>query len=342
MKFPRFTCWFLFAAGAISLLSCKRLIPQERENIGPESDINQAVFSPTLGRTTTYEDIFSKQSTTYPATFKILNFRRRSGDAARELETVVPVTVWKQAYTGKETSLQEIENKRTKENHQLFEIGEHSGDLTLWAEASSRLFRSQPDSGYLFDLEVSNSGGRRYFQALRLMPMKEIPFEPTNIDQLTGMPTRAYVFPSTVNMKGDSTGRTLSASDVRVYIRKVDDGGKNEHKLTIRFLDKQDRFINPDRFSNTNWAGLLHGFNMVKNATGVTYDVAYPIPLARLRTLYTTSSGEMATLRFSYFRTVVGGETRENYLGLDFRIFEPGNWEIVFKFVNDNPRFTND
>ncbi|MBO9593808.1 MAG: DUF5007 domain-containing protein [Niabella sp.] len=342
MKFSRFTYWILFAAGMISALSCKRLIPQERENIGLESDINQGVFSPTLGRTTTFIDIFSKQSTTYPATFKILNFRRRSGDAARELETVIPVLVWKQAYTGKETSLDEIERKRAKENHQLFEIGERSGDLTMWAEATSAMFRSQPDSGYLFDLEVSNSGGRRYFQALQLMPMKEIPFEPTNIDQLTGMPVREFVYPSAVNMKGDSTGRELSSGDVRVYIRKVDDGGKNSNKLTIRFLDRHDQFINPDKFSNTNWAGLLHGFNMVKNATGVTFDVAYPIPLAKLRTIYTTASGEMAALRFSYLRTVIGGETKENYLGLNFRIFEPGNWEIVFKFVNDNPRFTND
>ncbi|MGJ7031172.1 DUF5007 domain-containing protein [Niabella hirudinis] len=342
MKFFRFTYWVLFAAGIGCLFSCKRLIPQERENIGLEDALNVQVFTPTLGRTTTFFDIFSRQTTTYPATFKILNFRRRSGAPARELETVVPVSVWKQAYTGKETSLQEIENKRTKENHQLFEIGEHSGELTLWAEATSALFRSQPDSGYLFDLEVSNSGGRRYFQALQLMPLKAIPAEPSSIDPLTGMSTRAFVYPSMVNMKGDSTGRELSAGDLQVYIRKVDDGGKNENKLTIRFLDKQDRFINPDKFSATNWATQVHGFNMVKNATGVTYDVAYPIPLAKLKTLYTTSSGEQAALRFSYLRTVIGGETKENYLGLNFRIFEAGNWEIVFKFVNDNPRFTND
>lgn len=319
---------------------CEKYVPIERENIGLDSDVSVKTFTPVLGRTTSYTDIFFKGSTTFPSNFKILNFRRRSGEPAPELETIIPVTVWKQAYTGQEKSLEEIEQKRGKENRQLFEIGKNSGEITMWAEARSNFLRTQPDSGYLFDMEVTNSGGRRYFQGLQLMPYKEVPFEPTNLNALTGMPANEFVLPSGVNLKGDSTNRELSAFDIKVYIRKSENS--SDKKLTIRFLDKNDHFINPDNFSATDWANLVHGFNMVKTATGVTYDVAYPIPLAKLFTRYTSSDGSAAYLNFRFYRQTIGGQTRENYLRLFFRIFEPGNWEIVFKFSTDNPRFTND
>ena len=114
------------------------------------------------------------------------------------------------------------------------------------------------------------------------------------------------------------------------------------HSLTFKFLDTLFQPIDPALFSTTNWDGLLHGFNMSMTKTSVTYQVAYPIPLVELPTRYTSPDGKRARVLFSYSRNGFGGAKEDAVLGLDFAIYEPGNWEIVFAFKNDNPKFKND
>jgi hypothetical protein len=81
---------------------------------------------------------------------------------------------------------------------------------------------------------------------------------------------------------------------------------------------------------------------MVKTNTGVTYDVAYPIPLARLNTRFTSNGGTTAAVRFQFRRIGFGNVIEQNYFGLNFAIYEPGDWEIIFRFTSINPKFTND
>lgn len=326
----------------VSAFSCQKLVPSERETIGIDSDFPGQIFTPYLGRTTVYTDIFYKGSTTYPAVFELQNVRRRNGNPAPELTDVFPVKVWKDAYTGFETSLAEIEKKRVTENHPLLEVKKYSGELVLWEPARASFIRAYPDSGYVFDIKVSNSGGARFFKGLKLMPYREQPYFPSNLNALSGMPTSPGVSPNTVTMTGDSSNRSLSTGDVDVYIRKVEQGTKLTDKLTFRFLDKNDVFINPDKFSATNWPHVVHGFNMQKTATGVTYDVAYPIPLAKLRTRYSNADGSLANVQFLYRRIGFGNREVIDGVGLNFAIYEAGNWEIVFKFKFDNPKFRND
>ena len=322
--------------------SCTKFVPSERETIGLDSDYPLQTFTPYLGRTTVYSDIFYKGSTTFPAEFELENVRRRNGNPAPELTDIFPVKVWKQSYTGFETSLQEIEEKRTIENRPLLEVKKHSGELILWEGARSNFVRAYPDSGYLFDIKVANSGGTRFFKGLKLMPYREQPFFPSNLNAGSGMPTSPGVTPSSILIVGDSSNRSLGNYDVDVYIRKVNDGTAAGNKLTFRFLDKNDQFINPDNFSATDWPNVVHGFNMQKTPTGVTYDVAYPIPLVPLKTRYTAGDGTLAAVRFSYRRIGFANIEVTNFVGLNFAIYEPGNWEIVFKFRFDNPKFRND
>ncbi len=334
----KFFIYFLI----ISAFSCAKLVPSERETIGLDSDYPLQAFTPYLGRTTIYSDIFYKGSTTYPAEFELQNVRRRNGNPAPELTDVFPVKVWKQAYTGFEKSLQEIEAKRTIENRPLLEVKKNSGEVILWEASRSNFVRAYPDSGYLFDVKVSNSGGTRFFKGLKLMPFREQPYVPSNLNAGSGMPISPGISVSNISMTGDSSNRALGNNDVDVYIRKVNLGASTDNKLTFRFLDKNDQFINPNKFSATDWANEVHGFNMQMTPTGVTYDVAYPIPLVPLRTQYTTGDGNLAAVRFSYRRVGFANIEVENFVGLNFAIYEPGNWEIVFKFKFDNPKFRND
>lgn len=337
----------LVAASALLCLalSCKKYLPQERETVGEDSQFTLLNLQPVLGRTTYFANTFFKGSTTFPADFKIVNIRRRNGDAAPELSDLYPVKVWKAAYDGTEKSLTEIESKRQLQNRSLFEIGPHSGEFIMWGEARSSVVRSQPDSGYLFDVELSNSGGRRYYRDFRLQPFKERPYEPSNYDNITGQPLSNGTYASPVNLvKGASKDRYLSSGDIDVFIRRQIDPGKTGtgNTLTFKFLDTLYKPMNPAQFATTDWANLVHGFNMKMTDSSVTYNVAYPIPLVEVPTRFTSPDGKRARLRFTYTRLGFGGSRENALFGLDFAIYEPGDWEIVFAFKNDNPKFIND
>ncbi|MCD2424658.1 DUF5007 domain-containing protein [Niabella pedocola] len=331
----------IYLCGGILAASCgkKYFLPRERNNIGDDAQFNQAVFQPVLGRTTQYMGIFVPGSTTFPAQFRIINARNvATGQSAPELTNLYPVMVWKNAYTGKETSLAEIEAKREEQYRPVLEVG-GSGQLTMWSMAKSSFIRSLPDSGYVFDIELSNSGGRRYFTNFLLQPFKERPFEPTNLDPITGQPVTYGTHPSLVtNITGDSTNANLLASDIDVFIQKVASGTTN-NKLTFRFFDKQYNPINPDRFGATDWPNLVHGFNMTKTATGVSYDVSYPLPSVKLPTKYTNGVGDRAHLVFAYNTFDSFGAIVRASMAFDFSIYENANWEIIFVFSKDNPKF---
>lgn len=324
-------------------ISCKKYLPEDRESIGIDSDFTQTLYEPVLGRTTLFSNNFYQGSTSFPADFKIVNPRRRNGDAAPELLDVFPVKVWKVAYTGDENSIAEIEAKRELQNRPLFEIFPHSGQFTLWAEGSSNFIRSQPDSGYLFDVELSNSGGRRYFKDLRLRPLKERPYEPSNLDPITGQSLSIGISPSRLNIKGEGKERYLSYGDVRIFIRKRINDENPAHTVRFMFLDTLFNPIDPAKFSSTDWDNLLHGFNKKMTSTDVTYEVAYPIPLAAIKTRYTAPGFPgRAAITFTYPRRGFGGLRDDGMIGLDFAIYEPADWEIVFAFIGDNPKFEND
>ncbi|AYD48517.1 DUF5007 domain-containing protein [Arachidicoccus soli] len=330
---------------AFTLLLCisscvKKYLPSDKDAIGNNARFLTTTYTPILGRNTLMTNNFDPGNSTQPLTFSIVNIKKSNGDPATELTDVFPVQIWKTAYTGLETSIAQIDSERTTEYHHLFEIREHSGEFLMWAPAKSSFVATQPDSGYVFDVEVSNSGGRQFFRNLRLKPLKEQPYVPSNLDPITGQATQAGVNPSYLTgIVGEHSDLPLGTSDVSVFFYKVGDG----NTLTFKFLDTLYHPIDPHKFNTTNWQHLVHGFNMRMTDSSVTYDVAYPIPLVKgLKTNYTDPSGNYAYTRFNYSRIGFGGAVQPAELGFYFQLYEPGDWQIIFQFKKDNPKFEDE
>lgn len=323
-----------------TMIACKKNLPDERLSLEKDSNFTNTVFQPVLGRNTLFSDNFFYGGSSQPLTFKILNMRRFNGDPAPELNDNFPVKTWEVAYDGTEKSIAEIEAKRKTEYRKLFEVREHSGQFLMWAAANSNFVKAQADSGYVFDVEVSNSGGRRYFQGFKLRPFRERPYEPSNLNPVTGQATNIGISASLVsNIKGSRTGNYMGGGDVTVLFKKNNEAGNS---LSFKFVDSLYQTIDPNKFKDTEWDKLVHGFNMVKNTDSVKFDVAYPIPLVNYRTPYTTTSGAQAKVVFRYNRLGFGNSLEKALLGLNFNIYEPGNWTIVFWFRNEYPKFIND
>ena len=324
----------------VLITACKKNIPDVRLSLGADTQFTNYNYQPVLGRSTLFSNNFNVGTSSIPLDFKIVNMRRFTGEPAPELTDYFPVQVWKTAYDGTEKSIAEIEAKRTIENHQLFEVRQHSGQFIMWAESNSNFIKAQPDSGYVFDVEVSNSGGRKYYKDFKLRPYKERPYEPSNISATTGQATSLYLTPSLSNIRGEKTGKFLyPGSDVVVLLNKVAGAGNS---ITFKFVDTLYTPIDPNKFNTTNWTTLVHGFDMVKDASKVTYKVAYPIPLVATPTPYTTSNGLLARSMFTFDRQGFGNIKETGRLGLDYSIYEKGNWEMTFWFKTERPKFTND
>lgn len=322
----------------LAFSSCRKNLPEERLSIANDSKYTQTIFKPVLGRNTLFNNIFQYGNSSKPLDFKIVNMRTFDGSPAPELTETYPVTVWKGIYNGTEKSIQEIEAKRTIENHPLFEIRPHSGDFIMWAAANSNMIKAQPDSGYVFDVEMSNSGGRRYFQNLRVMPLRERPYEPSNLDPITGQGTSISVNPTSIFMMGERGQPLNTRDDVQVLFKKTGKG----NSLTFKFIDSLSNPIDPNLFDETDWANLVHGFNMKKDDKMVRYDVAYPIPLSSYPTRYTIPSGDQAQVVFRFSRMAFGNVFQKNYMTFNFKIFEKADWELTFWFKRDKPKFDND
>ncbi|WP_316814069.1 DUF5007 domain-containing protein [Pedobacter heparinus] len=329
---------------AIALFACKKNLPDDRLSLGSDSRFTQTIYQPILGRTTVFSGNFNIASSSVPLDFKLVNMRRFNGEDAPELRDFFPVKVWKTAYDGTETSLSAIEAKRTIENHQLFEIRPHSGQFVMWHPAKSDFVKVQPDSGYVFDVEVSNSGGRRYFQDFKLMPYREIPVEPYSTDIVSGQTLSTTVGASVSNIRGKRTSRLLNSNDVRVLFNKKPAGaaGNTGHSLSFKFVDTLFNTIDPAKFANTQWENVVHGFDMVKTNEQVTYQVAYPIPLSAYPTKYTNLAGTKATPIFRFNRLGAGNSLEQALVSIPFNIYQEGDWEIIFWFTTEQPKFEND
>lgn len=349
----RIKYYLLIAFGALFMaVSCKKWLPKDLDYLSPQAVFTQQEFYPYLGRTTEYSRIFSTDNSNTPIHFEITNVRyKKSGKPTNDLAKEVPVLVWRKAYTGYEKSLAEINAKRELENHPLWEVRKTSGDFILWSSADSTMLRQQPDSGYLFDVVASNSGGSRTFKDLILDPVRAMPYEPNVIDPQTGQQLKdyptpndssvfslRYIHPQAYNMTGDSTDLPLRGDSVRVFFHKTGNG----NSLTFKFLNKDSLPIDPAKFNRTIWDSVVHGFNVKVTDTYVRYEVAYPIPLVKYRTRFTTSNGSEASASFTYNRIGFGGYRQTCTLNFNFAIYQKGDWEIAFYFYSDNPKFRDE
>jgi len=341
-KYRLLLCGALIVASYLT--SCKSNLPENLDALGGDVNYSQSIFEPVLGRKTEYQNpVVTGNTSTLPLTFKILNPRTVDGQPATELTDKFAVKVWKANYTGEEKSIEEIENKRAVEYRPMLDIQEKSGNIFFWDSGNSGFVKTQPDSGYIFDVEISNSGGRRYARNLKLKPMKERPFEPSIYDPVTGLATNASTYPyMMINLVGEKTSNPIFFNEVRVYFHKDLTNQNPGNSLTFSMLDSLNQPIDVQKFDKTDFENLVHGFNPTFHDGKVTYEVAYPIPLVNLRTRFTNFSGTSALSTFVFDRRGLSGLIERNLLTLAYEIYEEGHWEIQVRFIGETPKFEDE
>lgn len=341
---------------------CKKLynLPDEKDFLSNNVNFSNKVLEPIIGRNNLIGG-FNGDNSTAPLTFEIVNPRWGDGRPLTDIFQKVPTYAWTAPYTGLEKTLAEIEAKRKIEDHQLFEI-RSSGEFILWASATNQLISPRPTDSTnfaqdtrFFDVKVKNSGGERLIKDFQIRPWRERPYEPSNdMNFYSGLPApdpkfpldpklRDYIRPVLSNVIGATSNKALVSNndkkDVVVYIRPFTGG--NGHSLRIRVLNKDSVEINPGFFNETVWDKMIHGFNLQKTEKYVQYDVAYPIPLVEIPTSY-APGGSRARVVLNYSRGAFGGGRTVAGIGLEFAIYKAGDWEIVFHFKNENPKFEDE
>lgn len=327
---------------AMLATSCTSLIPDDLDALDDDVTLTITEFTPYLGRTTVYENIVNvSNKSTLPITFNAVAVRTFDGSPAPELTEKYPVKVWNAAYTGDEESIEEIEAKRSVEYRPMLDVQHNNGDITFWNTGSESFVLNVPNDGYLFDLEIQNSGGRRYVRDVAVRPFKERPYEPSQYDPSSGLATSAFLRPSYSNIY-DSRDGTMPVFDVRAYIFKQTDNTAPGNTFSISVVDSLGQTIDVRDFKDTDFDELIHGFNPRFQDGKVTYDVAYPMPLVALPTRYTDASGSRSRVTLRYNRIGFGGMLQEARLWMDLAIFEEGHWELQFRFNGGSPKFINE
>jgi len=338
-----------------SLSSCERMynVPESSDYLSDRIALGTRDFTPVLGRNNLIGGAVNVAGSSTPLNFEIVNFRNSNGTASDALSVKRPVNVWIDDYTGQEKSIEEIEAKRKIEERPIIEVRQ-SGDFIFWPSAKNNVLANYQGSvapaqaaGYLFDVRVSNGGGEAILKDFTLRPLRERPFEPSMRNAVTGVQTEPITPTITGNITGVNLRKVLSNAgggadtskrDVRILVKKTGTG----KSLTFKFLDKDFKPIDPNLFNLTDWAKLVHGFNMVKTKEFVKYDVAYPIPLTGRPTAYTSADGAMAKTRFGFWRLGFNSVRIESFIDFNFQIFEAGDWEIAVQFRYDTPKFSNE
>lgn len=333
-----------FSVLAMNMTACKSNLPEDLDALGDDVNYSTSLFEPTMGRKTEFlNPVVTGNTSTLPLTFKIINPRTVDGRPATELTDKFPVRVWKQSYDGEEKSIAEIEKKQEVEYRPVLDIQEKSGNIFFWDSANSSFVHTQPDSGYVFDVEISNSGGLKYARNLKLKPMKERPYEPSIYNPVTGIATNSHTYPSSTSwLVGEESGNTIFTQDIRVFFHREETNTEPGSTITFSMLDSLHQPIDIQQFDKTDWENLVHGFNPQFQDGKVTYDVAYPIPLVSRQTRYTNPSGSMARSVFAFDRLGRSGVIERNLIALEYAIYQEGHWEIQMRFTGESPKFNDE
>ncbi|MCA5005915.1 DUF5007 domain-containing protein [Sphingobacterium bovistauri] len=335
---------FIYMGVILCMFSCKSYIPDDMDALGDQIKFTKRDFTPIVGRTSFHEDLLSETNkSTLPLDIEILDIKDADGNSVKKLFTdKFPVHVWQSSYTGKETSLKEIEDKRTIEYRPAIELQKHSGDLVFWNTTSLLGLQTIPSDGYSMDVAIGNKGGSTIDRDLKLRFYKPRPYEPSEYDPNTGLARYSYLWPEPTDISNLIDEDQFGIYDIRINIIKNYDNKAPGSTLTISTVDSLYKPIDIKKFNNTNFETLVHGFNPRFDNGKVTYDVLYPMPIANIKTNYTNSDGTRSTLYLGYKRLDVLGRLSESYIKFNFAIYEEGHWEIRIRFAGSIPKFDND
>lgn len=323
-------------------------LPEEKDAFDRDVNFTTTLFTPTMGHTTFYTGIFNSAQSTLPLTCEITDMMHYDGTPVPELEEYYPVRVWKKPYLGTEQSIDEINAKRGTEYRRLFDVRKNSGEIVMWSEANSSILRCQPDSGYVFNMKISNSGGFKIQKKMRLMPFREVDFEPSIYDPETGLAIAEYVSAESSSMRyedsGDSFGsvKLVEPRDIHIYFRENKDKKDPSTSLSVSFYDPSWNVISPSRFNETNWKNMFQaGFLKEVNSKEVIWDMAYPLPLFNGKTTYTDSSGQKASVQFKTSVVTKYGYRRYYNFNFVFAIYKEAHWEILVHFAKGMPQLAD-
>ncbi|MDB5156690.1 MAG: hypothetical protein JWR50_1397 [Mucilaginibacter sp.] len=369
---------FVLLTAVIAFSGCRKIfnLPTEKSYLSTQASYTQSDYPVILGRTSVFNNVFNSDNSTFPINFTVTNPRFGDGRDASDMLQKHPTLVWTEEYTGLETSLAQINAKRKLENHAPLEI-RGNGDIMWWNNVRSKVRGGTFDAATIdtlvypqqrryFDVKLTSSGGARTIPNLTVTTSVDQPYTPNDdYNKYTGQPNTGnpnshqvvHNYPDLSGIVGDGTDQPINGKDgnglVYVYIRKFSNDSTG-HRLRFKFLDKDSVAISPNKFGDTKWLQQVHGFKAdgtpgpdITNEYA-EYNVAYPIPLAKIPTKYTLggvanlNGGDVAHVEFSYSRVAAGGIRRTAIVALNFQIFEPGDWEIVFHFKTVNPKFEND
>jgi hypothetical protein len=334
-------CLLPFLAGGCY----KDLVPEEEDYFSNNMNYNRNNFPVNLGRTNVYSYIFNADYSTQPLDFTLENVRHADSSEAPELLDKVPARLWKDYYTGKEAGIPEIEAKRYTEQRPLLDIRPHSGEIFFWTTDSTKV----KPGNYLFDVRVRNKSGEKVFKNMVLEVRRPRPYEPYEFDDITGIrkaPDQGGITHPDVGGVVDMLNLTLPRDSVNVYFIKT---GTKGNTLTFKVFDQDSLAIPFSRFNLTQWDSLRYRSGMIgedvafafnrkmnEDSTAVTYDITNPFPMLA----DVSGNSDKAYIAFQYNRISFGRRYNAG-IGLSFAIYEPGEWEVVFKFKL-NPKFQDD
>jgi hypothetical protein len=330
---------------AMLVTSCyKELLPKEKDHFSDNAGFNNDTYQANIGRSNIFSGRFNPDYSTQPLQFVIQNIQHRDGTPAPEMLEQVDTWQWKQYYSGTEKSITEINAKRVSEKRPVLDIRPNSGEIIFWNTDSSKI----KPGVYTFDILVKNNGGQKIFQKRKLDLRRPRPYEPYEFKDDTGERKEekdgGVIHPDVFNVK-DALNNDIKRESVIVYFHKTTAPGNT---ISFKFFDQDSLPIKLSRFNLTKWDSLayrsntvdgniLFGFNrkMAADSAIVTWDIPNPFPV-----LADVGNNESTYIAFSYDRISFGYRTQAS-VGLGFAIFEPGSWEVIFKF-KINPRFAND
>lgn len=337
---------------AIALLSIvagsscyKDLLPKEQDYFSNNVNYGRDAYQVNLGRTNIFVGDFNPDYSSQPLTFAIQNPKHADSSAAPELLAMTDTWQWKKYYSGLETSVADIEAKRTKEQRPVLDIRPNSGDIIFWNMDSVKI---RPGI-YTFDILVKNGGGQKLFAKRTLdvrRPRPYDPFEFTDDTYTRKSETDGGILHPDISGVQDELNSDMKRENIIVYVRKT---GTQSNTVTFKFFDQDSLPISLTKFNFMQWDSLKYysktidanvpfAFNrrIPKDSMTVTYDIPNPFPVLA----DVGNSDERAGITFSWTRVSFGHRVNAN-ISFRFAIYEPGNWDVLFKFKT-NPRFTND
>ncbi len=326
--------------------SCYRSgLPETSDYLSRDMNFKQLSYTVNLGKNNVFAQVFNADYSSEPLTFSIENVRHFDGSAAPGLLNTTKARMWKDYFTGREESIKEIKEKQYFEQRPILDIRKHSGEIFFWKTDSNTV----KPGVYWFDVKVSNAAGSRVFHDLMLNVRLPHPYDPYEFDDSSGLrllPEEGGILhPTSVSGVVDMLNRPLPEDSVIVYFHKK---GASKNTISFKFYDQDSLLIPISNFNMTQWDSLRYESAMTgeyvwpfafnrrfnEDSTVLTYDITNPFPVLA------DVGSDKASITFRYNR-ISFGQRRNASIGLRFAIFEPGEWDIIFKF-KINPKFEDD